>query len=162
MTVQDLMPKRSRFGLRDSLPFTVILGLAASALVAITSNQTWARVTAESYVGDEIKRSSINGNIGDGEITLALSLAAVVLILVRLISPRITGFVLLAAVICLLVSAVTGMLNWTGIDQIPNGCKPGECFRPEMAVGWGLVTVTFASALGMASLAYQLWYDELR
>ena len=152
----------SRYGLSASFPITLILGLVAAALVAFASDQTWAKLTSELHVSDQIKRMSINGTIGDGEITFYLSLVAMALVLYRLIRPRTTGFVLLAAATVLLVSAVTGMLNWVGLDQIPNGCGPGECFRPEMSVGWGLLAVTFASAVGMAALGYQVWYDELR
>ena len=156
------LTKLSRYGLSASIPVTIILGLVASGLVAFASDQTWAKLTSELHVGDLIKRTSINGTVGDGEITFILSLAAIALVLFRLIRPRTTGFVLMAAATLLLVSAVTGMLNWVGLDQIPNGCRPGECFRPEMSVGWGLLAVTFASVVGMAALGYQVWYDELR
>jgi hypothetical protein len=99
---------------------------------------------------------------GDGVFTLALSAAAVLLILWRLLRGRASGFLSGLAVILLVLSAMIGMLNWADLGNMPGVYEPGKYYHSDARPAWGLLLTTFAGALGALATGYKLWDDELR
>lgn len=144
-------------------PLMALGALLSAALAAIGSAfGPWANVAGELHVGGQIERFQIGGMVGDGVFTLSLSVAAALLILWRIVRGRASGFLTGLAVVLLLVSAVTGMLNWADIDNMPGVYVPGKHFHSDARAAWGLVTTTFGAAIGTVAMAYQVWKDELR
>ena len=151
------MSVRSRF------PPAPLIALAGAGLVIVGSTVgPWANVAGELHVGGQIERFQIDGMVGDGVFTLALSAAAALLILWRIVRARASGFLTGLAVVLLLVAAVMGMLNWVDIDNMPGVYVPGKHFHSDARAAWGLVATTFGAAVGAIAMAYQVWKDELR
>ena len=125
----------------------------------------WATVAGELYAsGSEagVERFKVAGLIGDGLFTLALSAVALLVIIWRGLRGRANGFLLGLAFILLVISAVVGMLNWVDIGNMPGVYQPGKYYHTDARPAWGLLVVTFASAVGALAMAYRLWDDELR
>ena len=94
--------------------------------------------------------------------TLALSAAAGLVILWRILRGRASGFLTGLAVVMLLISTVVGMLNWVDISNMPGVYQPGKYYHTDARVAWGLLATTFGAVVGTAAMAYQVWNDELR
>ncbi len=141
----------------------MLAALAAAGLVVIGSAVgPWASVAGELYSDGEVERFQVGGLVGDGTFTLALSAAAGLVVLGRLGRGRASGFLVGLAAVLLLISAITGMLNWVDIDHMPGVYQPGKFYHTDARVAWGLLATTLGSAIGAAAVAYQVWNDELR
>ena len=147
---------------RSGIPTILLIAVAASALVIAGSLGPWATVAGELYTQGEIQRFQVYGMNGDGVFTLALSAAAVLLILWRLLRGRASGFLSGLAVILLVLSAMIGMLNWVDLGNMPGVYEPGKYYHSDARPAWGLLLTTFAGALGALATGYKLWDDELR
>ena len=140
-----------------------ILALVAAGLVVVGSAiGPWASVAGELYTGGEMERFKVGGMVGDGVFTLALSTAAGLMILWRILRGRASGFLTGLAVVLLLITAVIGMLNWVDISNMPGVYQPGKYYHTDARVAWGLLATTFGAAASTAAMAYQVWNDELR
>lgn len=148
--------------MRNGFPVLLLVALACGGLVVAGSLGPWASVAGEVYAGGEVERFQVDGIIGDGLFTVGLSGAAVLLILLRTLRGRASGFLIGLAVILLVLSAVVGMLNWVDIGNMPGVYEPGKYYHTDARPAWGLLVATFAAALGAVIMAYQLWNDELR
>ena len=113
-----------------------IAALIASALVLIGSFGPWA-----TFFG-----LSVSGTSGDGKVTLVCALIAASCLLARLRSssklnralPLIAGLVLAGA-------ALVGINDWSNLQDVGGSDNP---FSSAVGVGWGLVIVTLAGAVG--------------
>lgn len=148
--------------LRSGSALFLLIALASGGLVIAGSLGPWATVAGEVYAGGEVDRFQVDGLIGDGMFTLALSAGTVLLVLWRILRGRASGFLTGLAVVLLVLSAVVGMLNWVDISNMPGVYEPGKYYHTDARPAWGLLATTFAAALGAVALAYQLWSDELR
>ena len=75
--------------------------------------------------------------------------------------PKSTGFILLAAVGLLLLSAVIGTVNWANPGYVP-AADSRTYFKGSVEVGWGLIVMSAGLWTALLAAAYQLWADELR
>lgn len=144
------------------LPVPLLFAAVMALLVIVSSPGPWARVGGERFVGNEIDVFSVSGTTGDGVFTLIFGIIAGVLILLRLVRPHTTGFVLAIVAVLLLTSAAIGIGNWTDLGHIPGADQGGRFFRTGFQPGWGLLMMTFAAFAGMMGAGFQLWLDELR
>ena len=151
---------RIRCGVRAPLP--AVGGLVGAGLAVAGSAGPWASVAGELHVGGEVERFQVGGMLGDGVFTLALGAAAGALILWRVLRGRASGFVTGLSALLLLIAAVTGMLNWLDVANMPGVYTPGKYYHTDARAAWGLVVVTFGAAAGAAGMACQVWRDELR
>ena len=141
----------------------LLIALSAAGLVVVGSAiGPWASVAGELYTGGEIERYKVGGMVGDGVFTLALSAAAGLVILWRILRGRASGFLTGLAVVLLLVTTVVGMLNWVDIGNMPGVYQPGKYYHTDARVAWGLLATTFGAAVSTLAMAYQVWNDELR
>ena len=144
------------------MPLAGSVALVAAVSAVVGSSGPWASVAGELYTGGQVDRFQVGGMIGDGAFTLGLSAAAGLLILFRLIRGRISGFLTGLAALFLLVAALTAMLNWVDVGNMPGVFEPGKYYHTDARAAWGLLMTTFGSAAGAVLLAYQVWTDELR
>ena len=156
----DLARTDRRF--RIGVPVPLLIAAASSGLVIAGSLGPWATVAGELYVAGEVERFQVDGMIGDGVFTLALSAVAALFILWRLLRGRANGFLLGLAVILLVIAALIGMLNWADLGNMPGVYEPGKYYHSAARPAWGLLLATFGGAAGALAMGYQLWVDELR
>ena len=147
---------------RYLLPYTYLLGLLAAVLVAAGSALPWARHWGEGFFGEDIEFIYIYGLNGDGRVTLAMGLLAVVLVLWRLLRPRSSTVVLAATIVVLVVAGLVGVFNWSEIHRVPGVDLGAKYFRSGFDPSWGLMLVTCGGFVGGSALAYQLWKDHYR
>ena len=147
---------------RILLPATYLLGLLAAGLVAVGSTRPWARTWGEGFFGEDIEVAYVNGTNGDGQVTLAIGILAIVMILWRLLRPRSSTILLAATIVVLVVAGLVGVFNWSEVHRIPGVYQGAKYFRYGFGPGWGLILVTFAGFTGAGALAYQMWNDHFR
>ena len=147
---------------RILLPATYLLGLLAAVLVVVGSTRAWARTWGEGFFGEPIEVNYANGINGDGQVTLAIGILAIAMILWRLLRPRSSTFLLAATIVVFVIAGLVGVFNWSEVRQIAEVYRDAKYFRFGYDIGWGLVLVTVAGFTGAGALAYQMWNDHFR
>ena len=158
----------------NAFPIPMIVCAVSAALAIVGSLGPWARVPTyqASYgaVGEEegvfwvmgLDAPGMVPLIGDGMLVLVMASLAGALTLWRLVHPpKSSGFILLAILILLTLSAVIGTVNWAYPGYIPQA-DSRTYFKGSVEVSWGLVVMAVGLWPGVLASAYQLWADELR
>ncbi len=147
---------------RILLPATYLLGLLTAVLVAVGSTRPWARTWGEGFFGEDIEINYVNGTNGDGQVTLAIGILAVVMILWRVLRPRSGTIFLAATIVVFVVAGLVGVFNWSEVRMIAEEYRDAKYFRFGYDPGWGLILVTVAGFAGAGALTYQMWNDHFR
>ena len=142
------------------LPGTYLLGLLAAVLLIVGSIRPWARTWGEGFFDEPIEVNYVNGINGDGQVTLAIGILAIAMILWRLLRPKSNTIVLAAAIVVFVIAGLVGVFNWSEVRQIAEVYRDAKYFRFGYDIGWGLILVTFAGFTGAGALAYQMWNDH--
>ncbi len=147
------------------LPPAELFALLAALLVVVGSIGAWVRIWGIGFVGDEVQVIYIYGTIGDGRVTLALGLLAMVFILWKLLSQRSNTWITIAqtaTVVILVISGLVGVFNWSELHKVSDVDHGARLFQYTFQPGWGLVLLTVAGLTGACALVYQIWLDHFR